>query len=580
MKLLLLALNSKYIHSSLGIYSLSKYCQQLGAEIVLQEYTVHEPLAKVLAGIAEVNPQLLGISCNIWNIEENIKLIQEIKKILPNVLLLLGGPEVLMEPLLFMRQHPQVDYIITGEGELPLKRLLQALVNKETTKNIPNLAWRAAGESGYIEKPLEVLALDEIPFAYDALLIARLKNKIIYYESSRGCPFQCSYCLSSISHKVRFLSMERLAKDIEFFIAHKVPQVKFVDRTFNCSQARTKEVLGCLLQYQDQPINFHFEIAVDLLDEGAMDLIASAPKGFFQLEIGIQTIIPAELAAIKRSTDIAQIASNIAYLQRAGNCHLHVDLIAGLPLQTSQSFLSSLEWALRLGVECVQLGFLKVLTGAPLRRQADIYQLQYLDSAPYEIISTAQMSFLQLAALKELEQAVDLFYNKQRLANFWRLFLPTRTNAVACFAMLAQMLKGEEGAQLSVAGQFKFIVAMLEEMISPAEQSKWLEILCYDWRINQGSQAYPAALQKREAKIRLEAWPEITSFLQAKRSEQPGCYKNVLAEHFKYTFIINTAGNVVELKKELSIMLFDCSKDKTQLGRTRVFAQAQEENRN
>ena len=577
MKLLLLALNSKFIHSSLGIYSLGKYCQGLGAEIVLQEYTIHEPLSNVLAGIAEINPDILGISCNIWNIEENKKIIQEIKKILPQVLLLLGGPEVLMEPLDFMLQQPSVDYIITGEGELPLKRLLQALLNGQTTKNIPNLAWREEEQLGYEEKPLEVLELNEIPFAYDAELMAKLKNKIIYYESSRGCPFQCSYCLSSISRKVRFLSLQRLRQEIEFFIAHKVAQVKFVDRTFNASKERTKEVLRCLLQFKSEQINFHFEIAVDLLDKEGMELLASAPKGFFQLEIGIQTIIPEELVAIERTTDIKQIASNIAMLQKARNCNLHVDLIAGLPLQTYESFLISLEWALRLGVECVQLGFLKVLKGAPLRKQAVKYGLQYLNTAHYEILTTAQMNFTEISALKNIELAVDLFYNKQRLANFWRLFIPTRANAVACFCILAVMFKQEQGAQLSVARQFEFIVSMVEKSCTIEEQIQWNEVLRYDWRINQGSQAYPSTLQNGEARIKLETWPEIMSYLREQRSKDQGSYKNVLAEHFQYTFIFDNTGILTELRKKPSIMLFDCSQEKTELGRIKVFLEAQEE---
>lgn len=430
MKYLLAAINAKYIHSNLGIYSLKKYAEEklpASPQIQLGEYTINHQMDRILQDIYKRSPDVAGFSCYIWNILYVKELVKNLKKVMPKLRIWLGGPEVSYDAAGVLKELPEVELVMLGEGEETFRRLVE-LSEQETAERmtseearqrnhrwlkalhkLPGIAFRDEGGNIRQTGPTPLLSLDEIPFSYGDL--KGLEHRIIYYESSRGCPFSCSYCLSSIDKRVRFRSLDLVKKELDFFLERKVPQVKFVDRTFNCKKSHAMEIWRYLLEHDNGVTNFHFEISADLLDEEELELIQQMRPGLIQLEIGVQTTNPETIAEIRRSMDLKKLARNVAQVNAGQNVHQHLDLIAGLPYENLERFCQSFDEVYRMEPEQLQLGFLKVLKGSYMEEKAADYGLVYQSQPPYEVLSTRWMSYEDVILLKGVEEMVEVYYN-------------------------------------------------------------------------------------------------------------------------------------------------------------------------
>ena len=415
MKLLLVAINAKYIHSNPAVYSLRAYAGEYGEQISLAEYTINQSIDVMLKGIFRRKPEVLCISCYIWNISIARELAEEVHRVLPDTKIWLGGPEVSYDAKQVLERNPQITGVMKGEGEETFLELVRHYADGAPgISEIRGIAWR--GRDGLIRDngfrgPVD---LDTVPFIYQDL--SGFDNRILYYESSRGCPFSCSYCLSSIDRKLRFRSMELVKRELQFFLDHKVPQVKFVDRTFNCSHQRALEIWRYLTEHDNGVTNFHFEIAADLLNEEELELIASMRPGMIQLEIGVQSTNPEVVREIRRKMDFDRVARVVRRLSENHNVHLHLDLIAGLPLEDFTSFGRSFDQVYALRPQQLQLGFLKVLKGAYMYEKAADYGCVYRQKEPYEVLFTRWISFEEILRLKQTEEMVEVYYNSGQFA--------------------------------------------------------------------------------------------------------------------------------------------------------------------
>jgi len=412
MKTLLVAINAKYIHSSLAVRDLKAYSKKYNNNIKYEEYTINHHIDFILKEIYKSSPDVLCFSCYIWNIEMVKDLVKEYKKVCPNTKIILGGPEVSYDKDI-MNKLKQIDIIIRGEGEKTFYELQEYFVDgKGDLSQIDGITYRE-GDNIIENVNRQPLALDEIPFVYQGDL-SEFDNKIIYYESTRGCPFNCQYCLSSVEKGVRYLSIERTTSDLQKFIDEKVVQVKFVDRTFNCSRKHALSIWKYLSDNDNGVTNFHFEISADLLDEETILFLNTVREGLFQFEIGVQSTNLTTIDYIKRKTDFERLSNIVKKIKAGNNIHQHLDLIAGLPGESYNSFRTSFNDVYYLKPEQLQLGFLKVLKGSGLKRDQDKYGLVYREKAPYEILSTNEISYGEMLRLKMIEEMVESYYNSFR----------------------------------------------------------------------------------------------------------------------------------------------------------------------
>lgn len=412
MKTVLVAINAKYIHSNLAVYSLRSYARTFGYEPELLEFTINQQKDQILKGIYEAKPDLLCFSCYIWNLSYAEEIIEDIKKILPKVTIWAGGPEVSYDAPKFLKRHPEVDGIMCAEGEKTLTELISYYeVGKSQGKSLDGINGIVYQENKTIHQtPLrDIMNMDDLVFPYEDL--KDFEHKIIYYESSRGCPFSCSYCLSSIDKKLRFRSFSLVEKELEFFLAHKVPQVKFVDRTFNCKKSHAMAIWTYIKEHDNGITNFHFEIAADLLTEDEIALIQTMRPGLIQLEIGVQSTNEKTLAEIHRKTDFEEITRKVKAVQKGENVHQHLDLIAGLPYENYESFGHSFNDVYALKPEQLQLGFLKVLKGSYMAEAAEGYGCVHKAKPPYEVLGTRWLSYEEILKLKGVEEMVEVYYN-------------------------------------------------------------------------------------------------------------------------------------------------------------------------
>ncbi len=422
MKILLVAINAKFIHSSLAIRSLQAFCH---SEFVhTKEFTINHEADFIMAELYKEEPDVLCFSVYIWNIDMVRTIASAMKKIMPHLTIVVGGPEVSFEyDDLFLQA---IDIVVIGEGEKTFRSLVDYFVKGEgELSQIDGIAFshiEPSGKRTTIQTAATTpLALADIPFVYEDL--SALDHRILYYESARGCPFQCQYCLSGAEQGVRFLSPERVKGDLTFFLAHNVRQVKFVDRTFNCNKEHARMIWQFLIDNDNGVTNFHFEISADLLDDKLLLLLQQARAGLFQFEIGIQSTNGDTLQKITRKTNLAVLFDNVIKIKQLKNIHVHLDLIAGLPGETYQSFRKSFDDVFRLYPEQLQLGFLKVLKGAGLRADAAAYGLIYRDNAPYEILLTNDLSYPELTTLRQISELVELYYNSGKCVQSLRYIL-------------------------------------------------------------------------------------------------------------------------------------------------------------
>lgn len=521
--IVLAAINAKYIHSNLAIHSLRAYAVQAEEEmqaIQIREYTINQPFADILKDIYKSQPGFLGLSCYIWNRSLVDSLLVEIRKILPETWIWVGGPEVIYDAVRYLEDHPAVDGVIRGEGEASLLGLLrhfQAGNPVDELLSVPGLTLRH-GEDICDTGSRELLDMDELPFPYYDLW--DFENRIIYYESSRGCPFSCSYCLSSLDKKLRFRNLELVKKELLFFIEQKVPQVKFVDRTFNCDRQRALEIWRFLAEHDQGVTNFHFEIGADLLGSEEIACMRGMRPGLIQLEIGVQSTNPDTIREIHRRTDLAKLRSNVEQIRQGRNIHQHLDLIAGLPCEGYESFAQSFDQVYRMYPQQIQLGFLKVLKGSRMERMAESYGCVYMDREPYEVLKTKWISYEEILALKRVEEMVEIYYNSGQFCRTLALLEGMFSSPFALYQSLGDFYeeKGYGGISHSRLHRYDVLLEFLEswgrEQAGPSREAL-IEAMTVDLYSRENLKSRPAWMKGQEpwqksirAYIRREGLPK------------------------------------------------------------------------
>lgn len=417
-KIVLAAVNAKYIHSNLAVYDLQAYGKKCGVQAELLEYTINQSKDEILKGIFLAHPDVLCLSCYIWNISFVREIICELHKVLPDMDIWLGGPEVSFDAVQVLENNTAVTGVMRGEGEKTFAELAFHYQNEESIQgfaDIKGLTWRNAGGKIISNADREIMDLSEVPFPYADL--TDFEHRIIYYESSRGCPFSCSYCLSSVDKRLRFRNLDLVKRELQFFIDRKVPQVKFVDRTFNCKKEHAMAIWNYLVDHDNGVTNFHFEIAADLITEEELELFALMRPGLIQLEIGVQSVNPETIAEIHRKMNYEKVTEIVNAVQRNRNIHQHLDLIAGLPFEDYESFGHSFDCVYALHPQQLQLGFLKVLKGSYMHDHTDEYGCIYQEKEPYEVLATKWLPYCDVLRLKNVEEMVEVYYNSVQFTN-------------------------------------------------------------------------------------------------------------------------------------------------------------------
>lgn len=495
LKILLTAINAKYIHSNLAVYSLHSYAvdhhKEYQEEIEIAEYTINQQVDEILMDLYKKKPDVLCLSCYIWNIQYVKQLLPEIHKILPKTEIWLGGPEVSYDVRKEMNEFPQLRGVMCGEGEVTFLELAEYYhgTGKEL-KEIAGICYREGDE--IIQTELRpVTDLSTIPFVYED--IEKFKNKIIYYESSRGCPFSCSYCLSSIDKCLRFRNLELVKKELQYFIDNEIPQVKFVDRTFNCNHKHAMEIWTYLLEHDNGKTNFHFEVAADLLNKEEIALIAQMRPGLIQLEIGVQSTNPKTVKEIHRTMKFEKVSEIVKQIQSVGNIHQHLDLIAGLPYEDYESFRKSFNDVYALRPEQLQLGFLKVLKGSYMEEQTENYELVYQNRPPYEVLSTKWLPYEDVIRLKGVEEMVEVHYNSGQFVNTLELLETEFADAFTMFEALRDYydehdLKGISHTRIA---RYEILYQFALEN-APEKQELYREKLTYDLYLRENVKNRPA----------------------------------------------------------------------------------------
>ncbi|MBR3589299.1 MAG: B12-binding domain-containing radical SAM protein [Clostridia bacterium] len=477
-KVLLCALNSKFIHSCLAVHSLKKFAVSKGynkEKIKIREFTINDNIDFIIDGIFSEKPELVAFSVYIWNVEYVSRICKILRKISPDLKIVLGGPEVS-----FINEHPffdknDFDFILKGEGEKSFYELISS--GKITDEKILNL--------------------DEIPFPYDEENIHLFENRIVYYESSRGCPFSCAYCLSSAEKGVRFLSLERVKSDLEFFSSHNVKQVKFVDRTFNADKKRAYEIWKFIIEkFSNSNINFHFEIAADLLDENLISLLGTAPDGLIQLEIGIQSTKDETLILSCRKTDTEKVLSNTKKLIEQGNINIHTDLIAGLPGETLEDFKKSFNDVYALKSHQLQLGFLKILHGTKMVEISKEFNFVFSPYSPYEILSNKDFSHDDILFLKKFEDVFEKIYNSQRFILSINELEKYFENPFEMFEKISEYFKEKNLSFVSVSTKeiYNLLHGFFKEKIN-SETENFDKLLLSDFYFSEKSELVPMSLR-------------------------------------------------------------------------------------
>lgn len=521
MKFLLAAVNAKYIHSNPAIYSLRAYSVQKDSElekhIELAEYTINQPFQDILADIYARMPDCVAFSCYIWNIGMVKDIVRELAKILPETRIWLGGPEVSYNAEELLEEMPCLTGIMVGEGEVTFHELLmfyrqggpEDIRGLEQTDGI---VFRKRGQEGICRTRDRALTdISRLPFFYNEADIGDFHNRILYYESSRGCPYRCSYCLSSIDKTVRLRRLELVEKELQFFLEKKVPQVKFVDRTFNCNHSHAMGIWRFIKEQDNGITNFHFEISADILTEEEITLLQSLRPGLVQLEIGVQSTNPVTIREIRRRMDWERLRRIVAALQEKDNIHLHLDLIAGLPYEDSASFRNSFNEVYACRPEQLQLGFLKVLKGSYMHEKASEYEIHYTDKPPYEVLFTKWMPYSQVLKLKRVEEMVELYYNSSQFAHTLPVLEKAFPDPFRLYEQLAEYYEEKGYFVNNPARAYRYQV-LLDFALSadPDNMTLYRQLLTLDMYLRENLKSRPAfALPLREQQ---EAKEKINGF--------------------------------------------------------------------
>lgn len=495
MKIFLTAINAKYIHSNLAVYSLRAYAKVFQEQIEIGEYTINNRVDYILEQIYKAKPDVLCFSCYIWNIGYVEDLITEYHKLCPEVPIWVGGPEVSYEVETFLEEHPQVTGVMIGEGERTFQQLCEYYVNQNgTLKELNGIAYKdsVSGEVIFTQ-PQEPMNMSDIPFCYDH--IENFENRIIYYESSRGCPFNCSYCLSSIDKKLRFRDTELVKKELAFFIEKKVPQVKFVDRTFNCKHDHAMEIWRFVKEHDNGITNFHFEISADLLNEEELALIHDMRPGLIQLEIGVQSTNEPTIREIHRTMKLELLKDIVRKIQSGGNIHEHLDLIAGLPYEDYAAFTKSFDEIYELKPNQLQLGFLKVLKGSYMYGHAAEYEIVYHEKTPYEVMKTKWLSFDDVLKIKQVEEMLEVYYNSGQFEITMKVLEPLFDSAFMMFQELGAFYeaKGYFGMSHSRIRRAEILLEFMRERKNSGAVMQMLEeSLTFDLYYRENCKSRPS----------------------------------------------------------------------------------------
>ena len=463
MKILLAACNAKYIHSNLAVYDLKAYSSDYDKEVLLREYTINQPKDEILKDIYGSGADVVCFSCYIWNISFVRELIRDLAKILPETAFWAGGPEVSYDAEKFLTEMPEMTGVLVGEGEKTFHDLLEYYIDgKGSLGEIRGIAYRD-GEEIRHNGWRELMNLSEIPFVYQHL--EEFENRIIYYESSRGCPFSCSYCLSSIDKKLRFRDPELVKKELQFFLDHKVPQVKFVDRTFNCKHEHAMAIWKYILEHDNGVTNFHFEVSADLLRDEEMNLMAKMRPGLIQLEIGVQSTNPETIRAIHRHMDLDKLKRCVDRVHSFRNIHQHLDLIAGLPYEDYDTFHRSFNDVYQMKPDQLQLGFLKVLKGSLMQGEAEKYGIVHKEKEPYEVLSTNWLPYGDVLKLKAVESMVEVYYNSGQFQHTLEYLVPLAKDAFTFYESLGAFYekKGYSEISHSRMRRYEILLEYLQE---------------------------------------------------------------------------------------------------------------------
>ena len=536
MKILLTAINAKYIHSNLAVHSLKAYAKEYQPYIEIGEFTINNRIDDILTEIYKRKPDVLCFSCYIWNIRYVEELIKEYHKLCPNVPIWLGGPEVSFEATEFLEMHPEVTGIMIGEGEETFRELCgyYQVVNGHSLSDIKGIAYRKIKKQNngcenvesvkepslscknqmkemefpsedkeqdmieiIVTPPRPIMDMRKIPFCYDK--IEDFSNRIIYYESSRGCPFSCSYCLSSVDKKLRFRDLEQVKEELAFFIEKKVPQVKFVDRTFNCKHDHAMEIWRFIKEHDNGVTNFHFEISADLLNEEELELISDMRPGLIQLEIGVQSTNEVTVKEIKRTMKLERLKETVRTIQSFKNIHQHLDLIAGLPYEDYVTFQKSFDDVYALQPEQLQLGFLKVLKGSYMYEHRKEYEICYHNSPPYEVFSTKWISFDEIIRLKRIEEVLEVYYNSRQFEITMQVLGTCFTSAFSMYEKLGDFYeeKGYFGMSHSRIRRCEILIEFVTSLVVRGELSKEVldcikEALIFDLYYRENCKSRPS----------------------------------------------------------------------------------------
>ena len=499
MKILLTAINSKYIHSNLAVYALRSYALKQGEieniEIEIAEYTINQQLDHIMMDIYERKPDVLCLSCYIWNLQYVECLAEEMKKLKSDMPVWIGGPEVSYDSADVLKRLPSVTGVMKGEGEETFAVLAKmygaGLTEDEDFSGVKGITFRK--RDGEIQdNPWRVpMDLSEVPFVYEDM--TEFEHKIIYYETSRGCPFSCSYCLSSVDKKLRFRDIDLVKKELQFFLDHKVPQVKFVDRTFNCNHQHAMSIWNYILQHDNGVTNFHFEISADLLNEEELRLMEQMRPGLIQLEIGVQSVNPDTIREIKRTMNLEKLKGIVSRVRSFGNIHQHLDLIAGLPYEDLESFAHSFDAVYHMYPQQLQLGFLKVLKGSYMEEKKKDYGLVYQSQPPYEVLYTNWLSYDEVLRLKGIEEMVEVYYNSRQFEYTIEALEKEFDSPFVMYEEIWNFYKkrGFHSVQHKRSARYEILLEFVTEMCRQ-KQEYFRELLIYDYYLRENAKTRPA----------------------------------------------------------------------------------------
>lgn len=556
MKVLLVAVNAKYIHSNLAVYSLQAYAGKYAEYCKILEYTINHSEEDILKGIYKEKADVVAFSCYIWNISMISHIIRELKKVQPKVQIWLGGPEVSYDAEACLRKETLLSGIMVGEGEQTFLELMEYFVEgKRGLGSIAGLAFRN-GKEIIVTGNRPPLSMDEIPFPY--MDMERFRNKIIYYETSRGCPFSCSYCLSSIEKGVRLRSMGLVKKELKSFLDYGIPQVKFVDRTFNCNKQHAMDIWRFIKEHDNGITNFHFELSADILDEEELSFLATLRPGQVQFEIGVQSTHPKTVEAIHRKMDFDKLSYNVKRIREGNNIHQHLDLIAGLPLEDYADFENSFRDVYGLKPDQLQLGFLKILKGSRMENESTLYGIQYRDTPPYEVLFTNHLTYDEVLRLKGICEMVEVYYNSGQFKYSILYLEHSYTSPMKLYEELYEYYEEQDLLLMSHSRmrRFEILLAFYQEVVLKNKEegdekedfiALFKEILVLDILLREDLKSRPSFAEKQSGSVNLR---EIYDQYRKK-------HKLIHIEEFEYDVIASaTSGRVIKRNR---MLLFDYS---------------------